>query len=48
LVYVHVYLIDNIRAIERSADVLFNACKYISLAVNIGKLRLCFLHELFY
>ena len=29
---------DDIRTIERNADVLLNACKDIGLAVNIGKL----------
>ena len=29
---------DDIRAIERNADVLLNACKDIGLAVNMGKL----------
>ena len=28
---------DDIRKIERNADVLLNACKDIVLAVNIGK-----------
>ena len=28
---------DDIRTIERNADVLLNACKEIGLAVNIGK-----------
>ena len=28
---------DDIRTIERNADVLLNACKDIGLAVNIGK-----------
>ena len=27
---------DDIRTIERKADVLLNACKYIHLAVNTG------------
>ena len=27
---------DDIRTIERNADVLLNACKGIGLAVNIG------------
>jgi hypothetical protein len=30
---------DDIRTIERSADVLLNACKDIGLAVNIGKTK---------
>ena len=30
---------DNIRIIERNADVLLNACKDIGLAVNIGKTK---------
>ena len=29
---------DDIRKIERNADVLLNACKDIGLAVNIGKI----------
>ena len=28
---------DDIRTIERNADVLLNACKDIGLTVNIGK-----------
>ena len=28
---------DDIRTIERNADVLLNACKDIGLAVNTGK-----------
>ena len=28
---------DDIRTIERNADVLLNVCKDIGLAVNIGK-----------
>ena len=32
-----IYLIDNIKTVERNADVLLNACKNINLAVNIGK-----------
>ena len=28
---------DDIRTIERNADVLLNACKDIGLALNIGK-----------
>ena len=34
-----VNLIDDIRTIERNADVLLNACKDIGLAVNIGKTK---------
>ena len=30
---------DDIRTIERNADVLLNACKDIVLAVNIGKTK---------
>ena len=30
---------DDIRALERSADVLLNACKDTGLAVNIGKTK---------
>ena len=30
---------DNIRTIERNADVLLNVCKDIDLAVNIGKTK---------
>ena len=30
---------DDIRTIERNADVLLNACKDIRLAVNIGKTK---------
>ena len=30
---------DDIRTIERNADVLLNACKDVGLAVNTGKLR---------
>jgi hypothetical protein len=30
---------DDIRTIERNADVLLNACKDIGLAVNIGKTK---------
>ena len=30
---------DDIRAIERNADVLLNACKDIGLAVNTGKTK---------
>ena len=30
---------DDIRTIERNADVLLNACKNIGLAVNIGKTK---------
>ena len=30
---------DDIRTIERNADVLLNACKNIGLAVNIGKAK---------
>ena len=30
---------DYIRTIERNADVLFNACKNIGLAVNTGKTK---------
>ena len=30
---------DNIRTIERNADVLLNACKDIGLAVNTGKTK---------
>ena len=30
---------DDIRAIERNADVLLNACKGIGLAVNTRKAR---------
>ena len=30
---------DDIRAIERNANVLLNACKDISLAVNTGKTK---------
>ena len=30
---------DDIRTIERNADVLLNACKDISLAVNTGKTK---------
>ena len=30
---------DDIKTIERNADVLLNACKYIGLAVNIGKTK---------
>ena len=29
---------NDIRTIERNADVLLNACKDIGLAVNLGKL----------
>ena len=29
---------DDIRTIERNADVILNACKDTGLAVNIGKL----------
>ena len=29
--------VDDIRTIERNADVLLNACKDIGLAVNTGK-----------
>ena len=29
---------DDIRTIERNADVLLNACKDIGLSLNIGKL----------
>ena len=32
-------IVDNIRTIERNADVLFNACKDIGLAVNTGKTK---------
>ena len=28
---------DDMRTVERNADVLLNACKDIGLAVNIGK-----------
>ena len=36
----HIHLIvDDIRTIERNADVLLNACKDISLAVNTGKTK---------
>ena len=31
---------DDIRTIERNADVLLNACKDIGLAVNTGKTKL--------
>ena len=31
---------DDIRTIERNADVLLNACKDIGLAVNTGKTRI--------
>ena len=30
---------DDIRAIDRNADVLLNACKDIGLAVNTGKTK---------
>ena len=30
---------DDIRTIERNADVLLNACKDIGFAVNIGKTK---------
>ena len=30
---------DDIRTIERNADVLLNACKDIGLAVNIGRTK---------
>ena len=30
---------DDIRTIERNADVLLNACKDIGLVVNIGKTK---------
>ena len=30
---------DDIRTIERNADVLLNACKDIGLAVNMGKIK---------
>ena len=30
---------DDIRTIERNADVLLNACKDVGLAVNIGKTK---------
>ena len=30
---------DDIRTIERNADVLLNACKDIGLAVNTGKTK---------
>jgi hypothetical protein len=30
---------DDIRTIERKADLLLNACKDIGLAVNIGKTK---------
>ena len=30
---------DDIRAIERNADLLLNACKDIGLAVNTGKAK---------
>ena len=30
---------DDIRTIERNADVLLNACKDIGLAVNMGKTK---------
>ena len=30
---------DDIRTIERNADVLLNACKDIGIAVNIGKTK---------
>ena len=30
---------DDIRTIERNADVLLNSCKDIGLAVNIGKTK---------
>ena len=30
-------IVDDIRAIERNAEVLLNACKDIGLAVNTGK-----------
>jgi hypothetical protein len=30
---------DDIRTIERNADLLLNVFKYISLAVNIGKTK---------
>ena len=30
---------DDIRTIERNADVLLNACKDIGLAVNTGKIK---------
>ena len=30
---------DDIRIVERNADVLLNACKDIGLAVNIGKTK---------
>ena len=34
-----VNVIDDIRTIERNANVLLNACKDISLAVNTGKTK---------
>ena len=35
-----IYLIgDDIRTLERNADMLLNACKDIGLAVNIGKTK---------
>jgi hypothetical protein len=34
-----VNLIDDIRTIERNADVLLNACKDIGLAENTGKTK---------
>ena len=39
LYYMYVFLIGDIRTIERNAYVLLNACKDICLAVNIGKTK---------
>ena len=40
IIRIYVNLIgDDIRAIERNAEVLLNACKDIGLAVNIGKTK---------
>ena len=36
---------DDIRTIERNADVLLNACKDIGLAVNIGKTKYMIANE---
>ena len=32
-------LIDDVRIIDRNADMLLNACKDIGLAINIGKTK---------
>ena len=38
---------DDIRAIDRNADVLLNACKDIGLAVNTGKTKYMGILKLF-